>query len=86
MRTSAVPRVPKNILNEYGGNIGGPIKKDKLFFFFNYDKVAIRQYKNNNTFSVPLTRFRNGDFSSILGGTTGKAAARKPERESDDHL
>jgi len=30
---AVLPRLPKYIFNQYGGSIGGPIKKDKLFFF-----------------------------------------------------
>ncbi len=38
--------------NQYGGNIGGPVKKDKLFFFFDYDG---QRNKNPNALflSVP---------------------------------
>ena len=36
---NGVPRAPL-IRNQFGGNVGGPIKKDKAFFFFNTTGVA----------------------------------------------
>ncbi len=39
--TGAIGRVgikPKDVRHQFGGNIGGPIVKDKAFFFFNYDQ------------------------------------------------
>jgi|HubBroStandDraft_1064217.scaffolds.fasta_scaffold00051_54 hypothetical protein len=39
-------------LNQFGGNIAGPIIKDKLFFFFNYE--GVRQVTHSPVFDVPV--------------------------------
>lgn len=54
----------KNIYNEVGGSIGGPIVKDKLFFFFDYNRVSVDK-AINGTLSVPTLAMRSGDFSAI---------------------
>jgi carboxypeptidase family protein/TonB-dependent receptor-like protein len=61
-----VTRKPKGIRNFDGGSIGGPIKKNKLFFFADWEGTFERVGRSQ-LFSVPTDDFRAGDFSRMLG-------------------
>ena len=54
---------PKHILNIDGGTIGGPIKKDKLFFFGGYEGTRERTGFFGR-YTVPTADQRAGDFSA----------------------
>jgi hypothetical protein len=54
---------PLSIYNNYGGTLGGPIVKNKLFYFFSYDSTRQRQGAVA-TYSVPTADIRTGDFSA----------------------
>ena len=58
--------------NQFGGTLGGPIKKDRAFFFLSYEGRRIKQGIPSGTFYVPDQNLRNGDFSSITGGFQGQ--------------
>jgi hypothetical protein len=60
-RTSTFVK-PLSIFNQGGGTIGGPIKKDKLFYFFSFEKTWERT-GNAGNYSVAPAEFREGDFS-----------------------
>ncbi|HUX09938.1 MAG TPA: carboxypeptidase-like regulatory domain-containing protein, partial [Terriglobia bacterium] len=57
---------PKNIQNNDGVAIGGPIIHNKVFFFGNWDGFFQRQNAADINV-IPPTDMRNGDFSSYLG-------------------
>jgi carboxypeptidase family protein len=60
---AGVPR-PALIRNQFGANLGGPVKKDKLFFFFDFD--ARRDAKQDSVLRiVPLDSVRNGELSYV---------------------
>jgi hypothetical protein len=58
---------PKNILNQFGLSSGGPIKKNKLFFFVDWERYMLRQSVSGLQ-SVATAAIRQGDFSGT--GTT----------------
>jgi hypothetical protein len=52
--------------NQFGGTIGGPIKKDHTFIFFGYQGTRIRTRGNANNTILPTAANLTGDFSNYL--------------------
>jgi hypothetical protein len=57
--------------NEYGGTVGGPVVKNKLFFFFAYQRNP-SSTPTSGLYSYPTAAMEAGDFYGIAGAT-GKA-------------
>jgi hypothetical protein len=57
---------PPYVQNQYGFNFGGPVIKDKVFFFTSWEQFRNRQGGVYTT-TVPLAAFRQGDFSALSG-------------------
>src|SRR5258705_9753209 len=51
--------------NQFGGTFGGPIVRNKLFFFAAYQGTAVRQTPAANIAFVPSTAMLAGDFTSF---------------------
>jgi hypothetical protein len=62
---AGVPREPL-VRNQYGASIGGPILKDRLFFFFNWESRKDRS-GSAVTRTVPTENFKNGIVKVLLG-------------------
>lgn len=61
---------PGEIQNQFGGNFGGPIRKDRIFGFFNYEGTRIDQGVTR-TSTVPLPNERAGNFSPAAAAAAG---------------
>jgi hypothetical protein len=55
----------KSIRNIFGGTLGGPIVKDRLFFFGSFEAMLERAGVSLTTLSVPTERIRAGDFGGL---------------------
>jgi Carboxypeptidase regulatory-like domain len=53
-------------MNQFGATLGGPIVKNKLFFFGDIQSARFAIGATPSTFTVPTARMRQGDFSELL--------------------
>src|SRR5450755_4361322 len=58
---------PVAIYNNYGATVGGPILKNKLFYFISFDGTN-QKIAANGLFTVPTPDQRAGNFSAYLTG------------------
>jgi hypothetical protein len=54
--------------NQFGGTLGGPIRRNKTFFFMDYQGTRIGTSETDIS-TVPTTAQINGDFSAFLGSS-----------------
>ncbi len=67
---SANYKLPLTIFNQGGGTIGGPIKKDKLFYFFSFERTMERT-GYEGYYSVAPQSMRDGNFSQWANTPVG---------------
>jgi outer membrane receptor protein involved in Fe transport len=60
--------LPKTLWDQFGGSIGGPIKKNKVFFFADYQGTRAKD-GGSNIARVPTAAERTGDLSALAAAT-----------------
>jgi hypothetical protein len=62
--------------NQFGGTVGGAIKKDKLFFFLGYQGTTVRQTPVSVTAFVPTAQMLSGDFTTFASAACNNGTAK----------
>ncbi len=60
--------------NQFGGTLGGPVKKNVVFFFIDYQGTRTTQGINSPAVSVPSLADRSGNLSDHLSSLTGSVS------------
>src|SRR3984885_8784147 len=72
-------------LNQFGASFGGPIKKDKIFFFMGYEQ-KYQRHAIPFTGVMPTAAMRNGDFSEDPYGQPNTVQLNNPTSSSPTPL
>ena len=74
------PTIPRTLLrwNQFGGTFGGPVRKNKLFFFADYQGLRKALPSTPNSFTVFPVDWRQGDFSRLLDPANGAIQLYNP--------
>jgi hypothetical protein len=72
------PTTPLNKQNEFGATAGGPVFKDRTFFYGWYQGFRRRQQVSNSLDTVPTAAMRGGNLSNVLGAQIGTDALGRP--------
>ncbi len=62
--TNPASQVPYLRYNQFGGSVGGPIIKNKLFFFFDVDRI-VNNSSSSGFVTVPTAAMEAGDFTNM---------------------
>ncbi|HTV56779.1 MAG TPA: carboxypeptidase regulatory-like domain-containing protein [Terriglobia bacterium] len=65
------PSIGTFIQNQFGGTFGGPIKRDKAFFFLDYQGTRTEQGVDTGLIPVPSAQDRQGNLSDEESALTG---------------
>jgi hypothetical protein len=77
-------RPTKYIVNTFGGSVGGPFRKDKLFFFYNYEGQRLA---TDTTVSAitPSAAFFNGELGYLAADGSSVTLTRDQIKALDAH-
>ncbi len=72
--------------NQFGGTVGGPIAKNRIFFFADYQGTRTSQGIDTGLIPVPTLDQRRGDFSDIADELTGTVSGSNVAKIPSDRL
>jgi len=70
-RNFFAPDRAEYVRNQFGGTIGGAVRKDKLFYFADYQGTRMTQGVDTGLISVPSVEDRAGNLSDVASSLTG---------------
>jgi hypothetical protein len=62
--------------NQFGGTLGGPIRKNKAFFFADYQGTRLTEGVDTGLIPVPSVQDRSGNLSDVVSALTGTATGQ----------